>query len=66
MGGTRAAAILFLALAFDLGCTRMYVPKQAPLDRDRIGRFPVSEPVKLSNGWNATRPIRLGPCGRRA
>ena len=59
MGGIRTWPILLLGLAFSLGCTRAYVPKPAPVDRDRIGRFSVSEPVKLSNGWNATRPVRL-------
>jgi hypothetical protein len=53
------ASMLFLSLAFSLGCTRMYVPKPASVDRSRVGHFSVSEPVKLSNGWNSRRPVRL-------
>ncbi len=59
MAGIRTWPILLLGLAFSLGCTRMYVPKPASIDRSQVGHFSVSEPVKLSNGWNARRPVPL-------
>ena len=66
--GSRAgtAAVWLPGLLFVLvsvGCTHHYVPKQVPIEKERVGQFPVPEPVTLTNVQESTEPVLIGAQG---